>query len=122
MNCKSPAGAAATMLAGVIAALPATPTIAGAAEGRWHLRLAARATDSGSSAVEVVGGGEDVAIWTNAGGGLGVDIHLGSSGHWSLVGLVRYVDTNLEATPANGDTGVIEFDPTIFGAGVAYRF
>ncbi len=56
------------------------------------------------------------------GANLGLDIHLGSGGHWSLVALLKYIDTRLEATPADGDTGVTEFDPTIFGIGVAYRF
>jgi outer membrane protein W len=53
---------------------------------------------------------------------LGIDIFLGSGGHWALVGNFKYIESTLEATPTDGDTGVTEFDPTIFGLGFAYRF
>jgi outer membrane protein W len=56
------------------------------------------------------------------GANLGVDVHLGNGRHWSLVGNFKYIDTTLEATPAGSATGSTDFDPTIVGFGVGYRF
>jgi outer membrane protein W len=223
MNSKSFVVHTAIILGALITALVTVPAAAEETEGRWQLRLAVLSMDSAASSVELSSGSQGIAISTDMGGGLGVDleyrlsrrlgldfgvlaaspqigtridigwwginvgtgitvapitaglnvhltpdsrvdlyvgpllayvvyesfnvgigkgvsqsfrtendlgfganlgidIHLGSGGHWSLVGNFKYIDTKLEATPADGNTGVTEFDPTIFGVGVAYRF
>ena len=52
---------------------------------------------------------------------LGLDIGLGS-GHWSLTTAIRYLDSTLEASPADGGVGQSDIDPMIFSIGVGYRF
>ena len=52
---------------------------------------------------------------------IGLDIGLGSAG-WSLNTAVRYLETSLEARPADGSVGTTEIDPTIFSLGFGYRF
>jgi outer membrane protein W len=56
------------------------------------------------------------------GANFGLDIHLGRAGHWSVIGILKYINSTLEATPSDGDTGITDFDPTIVGVGIAYRF
>ena len=52
---------------------------------------------------------------------LGLDIGLGS-GRWSLNTAIRYLDTTLEASSADGGVGETDIDPTIFSIGFGYRF
>lgn len=52
---------------------------------------------------------------------LGLDIGLGS-GRWSLNGAIRYLDTTLKASSADGGVGETDIDPTIFSFGFGYRF
>ena len=60
----------------------------------------------------------DVAFGAN----LGVDVGLGNDGRWTLGAAVKYIDTTLEANPNDGAAGSTDFDPTIVGVGVGYRF
>jgi len=71
----------------------------------------------GPGASEVFHTGDDFGLGAN----LGVDILLGK-GRWSLNATLKYISSTLEATPIGGDTGTVDFDPTIFGVGVGFRF
>lgn len=222
MKSTSHARHIAAMVAAVITGLAAVPNVGDAADGRWQLRLAVLAMDSGASSVEVGGPSNGVLVSTDVGGGIGIgaeyqfsrrlgidlgvllaadlgtrikvdwtgatfgtgvtvrpitaglnvhltpdsrvdlylgpllayvvydsfevsvgrgvtqsiatendlgfganlglDVHLGRGGHWSLVGTFKYIDTTLEATPPDSPPGSTDFDPTIVGFGVAYRF
>jgi outer membrane protein W len=56
------------------------------------------------------------------GANLGVDVGLGSKGRWTVNAAIKYIDTTLEGKPSDGDAGRTDFDPTIVGVGVGYRF
>lgn len=60
---------------------------------------------------------EDIGI----GAVLGLDIGLGG-GRWSLTTAIRYLDTTIEASSADGGVGRSDIDPMIFSFGVGYRF
>jgi len=66
---------------------------------------------------------EDFSIRNGFGFGavLGLDIGLGNAG-WSLNTAIRYLDTTLEATSADGGVGRTDIDPIIVSIGAGYRF
>jgi len=120
-NCRNGLHNTALSLVGLLATLVAIPSTAGGIDHPWRLRLAFVAMDSDVNFVDVGASDDGVTINTGVGGGLGVDIRFGSS-RWSLNAAVKYLTTTLVATPADGSSGKIDFDPTIIGLGVAYRF